>query len=119
MNRLEFIEKQILFVKQNIQYHKYLLTTVDDDESIEIIKSTIRLLEPDLQTLYQIKAELEEYQKLKDKETPKKVIHKHKEYVLPMAYRFSGKCPNCKNHVDESKYCNICGQKLDWGDTNE
>lgn len=59
MNSLEYIDKQILFVKQNIQYHKDLLATVDDDESIEIIKSTIRLLEPDLQTLQQIKAELE------------------------------------------------------------
>lgn len=57
-------------------------------------------------------------QNLVDKETPKKVIHKHKEYVFPSAYRLSGKCPNCKNHVDENKYCNICGQKLDWSDTN-
>lgn len=58
-------------------------------------------------------------QELVDKETPKKVLNKHKEYCFPSAYRLSGKCPNCKNHVDESKYCNRCGQKLDWSDTNE
>lgn len=67
MNSLEFIEKQILFVKQNIQYHKDLLTTVEDDESIEIIKSTIKLIEPDLQTLQQIKSELEAWYVVKDK----------------------------------------------------
>ena len=64
MNSLEYIEKQIVFVKQNIQYHKNLLTTVEDDESIEIIKSTIRLLKPDLQTLEQIKTELEAWYEL-------------------------------------------------------
>ena len=66
MNSLEFIEKQILYVKENIQYHKNLLTTIEDDESIEIIKSTIKLIEPDLQTLYQIKAELEAWEVVKD-----------------------------------------------------
>lgn len=65
MNSLEYIDKQILFVKQNIQYHKELLATTEDDESIEIIKSTIKLLEPDLQTLQQIKAELEAWYVLK------------------------------------------------------
>lgn len=65
MNTLEYIDKQILFVKQNIQYHKDLLTKVEDNESIEIIKSTIKLLEPDLQTLYQIKSELEAWYMLK------------------------------------------------------
>lgn len=53
-------------------------------------------------------------QELVDKETPKKVLNKHKEYCFPSAYRLSGICPNCKNHVDESKYCSRCGQKLDW-----
>jgi hypothetical protein len=64
MNSLEYIDKQILFVKQNIQYHKDLLTTTNDNESIEIIKSTIKLLEPDLQTLQQIKSELEAWYEL-------------------------------------------------------
>jgi hypothetical protein len=67
MSSLEYIDKQILFVKQNIQYHKDLLATVEDDESIEIIKSTIRLLEPDLQTLQQIKTELEAWYVAKEK----------------------------------------------------
>ena len=69
MNSLEYIEKQILFVKQNIQYHKDLLTTTEDGESIEIIKSTIKLLEPDLQALQRIKTELEAW------EVAKKVLN--------------------------------------------
>ena len=55
-------------------------------------------------------------QELVDKQTPKKVINKHKEYVFPKKYRLSGLCSNCKNHVNESKYCHNCGQALDWSE---
>lgn len=55
-------------------------------------------------------------QQLVNKETPKKVLNKHKEYVFPRAYRFSGLCPNCKTHIDSGKYCPTCGQKLDWSE---
>ena len=57
MNSLEYINKQIKLVKQNIQYHKKLLAESEEEYADEII-STIKLLEPELQTLQQIKAEL-------------------------------------------------------------
>ena len=77
-----------------------------------------------LQELYDFNSELiKENKKLKelvdDKKTPMKVLNKHKEYCFPSAYRLSGICPNCKKHVDESKYCSRCGLKLDWSDTDE
>lgn len=29
-------------------------------------------------------------------------------------------CPNCRNRVRKNnKYCNECGQRLDWGDDND
>lgn len=60
MNSLEWINKQILLVKQNIQYHKDLLE-LEEEYADEII-SAIKLLEPELQTLQQIKAELEAWE---------------------------------------------------------
>lgn len=65
MNNLEWINKQILFVKQNIQYHKDLLAESDEEYADEII-SVIKLLEPELQTLQQIKAELEAWYVVKE-----------------------------------------------------
>lgn len=54
---------------------------------------------------------LERLQELVDKETPKKPIKN-----LYGHY----KCPVCDNDFDarewKSKYCGLCGQKLDWSD---
>ena len=61
MNSLEWINKQILLVKQNIQYHKDLLAESEEEYADEI-KSAIKLLEPELQTLQQIKTELEAWE---------------------------------------------------------
>ena len=58
MNNLEWIDKQILLVKENIQYHKDLLVESEEEYTDEII-SAIKLLEPELQTLLQIKTVLE------------------------------------------------------------
>lgn len=52
-------------------------------------------------------------QELVDKETPKKVLrYKSQVYIsLP-------KCPICKTipHTCTQKYCDECGQALDWSD---
>ena len=62
---------------------------------------------------------------LVDKETPTKVTHQ-------ATIHSCCTCPNCLNVVDEFEedylgrrvritfdYCRFCGQKLDWGDTND
>lgn len=64
MNNLEWIDKQILLVKENIQYHKDLLDESEEEYVDEII-STIKLLEPELQTLQQIKTILEAWEIVK------------------------------------------------------
>ena len=64
MNSLEWINKQILLVKQNIQYHKDLLAESEEEYTDEII-SAIKLLEPELQTLLQIKKELKAWHSTK------------------------------------------------------
>ena len=71
MNNLEWVDKQILLVKENIQYHKdllaeYLLAESEEEYTNEII-SAIKLLEPELQTLQQIKAKLEAWEVVKRK----------------------------------------------------
>lgn len=85
----------------------WVVEYVYDEDGLEISDTCLDDLYP---------SEFAILQELVDKETPKKVLNKHKEYVFPEAYRFSGRCPNCKNHVDENRYCNRCGQKLDWSD---
>lgn len=65
MNSLEWIDKQILLVKENIQYHKDLLAESEEEYTDEII-SAIKLLEPELQTLQQIKTELEAWYEIKN-----------------------------------------------------
>lgn len=66
MNNLEWIDKQILLVKENIQYHKDLLAESEEEYTDEII-SVIKLLEPELQILQQIKIELEAWEVVKNK----------------------------------------------------
>ena len=59
-------------------------------------------LKEDNETVLALKA----LQELVDKETPKKVIR-----GIPSC------CPSCKWRTSMyQKYCDDCGQKLDWGD---
>lgn len=63
--------------------------------------------------------DVEEFQKLKEKDTPKKITHQAT--LLKCCT-----CPSCLNVVDkfekfgdtvvrvEFEYCHFCGQKLDW-----
>ena len=63
-------------------------------------------------------------QELVDKATPMKVLNKHKEYFYydeeqPFpASKITGICPICNHSVEQDKYCNRCGQKLDWSGNN-
>lgn len=52
-------------------------------------------------------------QELVDKETPKK--------VKPFPNSFYIKtCPNCSSALETKRnYCDNCGQRLDWSNTNE
>ena len=47
-----------------------------------------------------------------EKQIPKKPKYIDGDYDLPL-------CPSCGLSVDEDRdmYCSICGQKLDWSDT--
>lgn len=63
-----------------------------------------------LQQLY------EDMQPFIDKATPKKPLRfKDKFYISPP------KCPICKTipHTGNQKYCDECGQKLDWSDEDD
>ena len=54
---------------------------------------------------------------LANKEIPKKIIYKV-EYLNDREF-YICKCPNCLSHLDCSsndKYCDNCGQRLDWDD---
>ena len=59
------------------------------------------------------KTALNTLKQLVDKETPKK--------LKPFPNSFYIKtCPNCSLALETKRnYCDNCGQKLDWGDTNE
>ena len=109
MNSLEWINKSIEFLEDMIFMDLALL---EDEEDLKDIAEK----QKELNILQQIKAELEEYQKLKDKETPKKVIIiNHSK----LGHSYATHCPNCNEHVIwEDKRCLECGQKLDWS-TNE
>ena len=67
----------------------------------------------DTTAVWYSKTELEEYQRLKDKETPKTLVR----------YNHSNEwhCPTCgsgngeyEGTVGAHNYCHYCGQKLDW-----
>ena len=50
-----------------------------------------------------------------EKQIPKKALDIEGDYTA-----LYGSCPNCKNIVcdnEDYKYCNECGQALDWSDT--
>ena len=50
-----------------------------------------------------------------EKQIPKKTIDTEREYD-----GYYGICPNCRNVVNDDRdfrYCNMCGQSLDWSDT--
>ena len=65
-------------------------------------------------------------QELVNKETPMKPIDKYTEKVRDYLNEDSfiyvnfetGYCPNCNKEVNENyTYCNKCGQRLDWSDS--
>ena len=53
---------------------------------------------------------VEEFREAVEKQTTKKPLHKRNGHY----------CPICNNYFDsrdwKSKYCGLCGQKLDWSD---
>lgn len=63
-----------------------------------------------------LKEACDKAEKYDEKETPKKPLRfKDKFYIsLP-------KCPICKTipHTGNQKYCDECGQKLDWSDEDD
>lgn len=124
MNSLEFIENQIKEIDKQLDYYK---RKIDEDSMfksfIESYTSTIKDLTNLKNTFLQIKTELEEYKKLKDKETPKKVVRKWREgYDPKLYYPKSFHCPTCSRHLRSNqsyKCCPKCGQKLNWSDEDE
>ena len=114
MNSLEFIEKEIDVTKK--QLAKYPLSKEQSDPNYKHKEADIQYIHnkyytEQLQTLNQIKSELEEYQKLKEKEKTKKVIR-----YSGMSYDYNEidffTCPNCRNLYKGQKYCDECGQAL-------
>lgn len=63
-----------------------------------------------------VKEACDKAEKYDEKETPKKPLRfKDKFYISPP------KCPICKTipHTGNQKYCDECGQKLDWSDEDD
>lgn len=61
----------------------------------------------------------EAYEKLLDKETPKRVIKFTSEITnSEEAYSFYT-CPKCRMMLSNDIYCPKCGQALDWSDEDE
>ena len=64
-------------------------------------------------------------EELVKKATPKKVKKQGHSYDVNDEYIATiGICPSCKKWIavepaDNYNYCQYCGQKLDWGDTDE
>ena len=63
-------------------------------------------------------------QELIDKETPMKVINEMYEYPVTNRTKMvkGFECPNCHQRLHtryKRPYCAECGQKLDWGDSND
>lgn len=66
-----------------------------------------------------LKKEIDLIQELVDKETPMKPSGDSWDDSWWKSYdRY---CPKCKNpvYIPDDAYCNKCGQKLDWSDTND
>ena len=71
-----------------------------------------------------IREALESYDKLRSKEIPMKpqIFIQDRGYDIEI-------CPNCKGSIhalkyrheinERGNYCDLCGQKLDWGDKND
>lgn len=97
MNNLEWIDKQI---------EKYKCFYEEDKNYKEIQEGWGRLIV----RFQQIKSELEAWE---DKKTPKKP-----ERFISKFHVSPPKCPVCKTipHTCTQKYCDECGQKLDWSD---
>ena len=121
MNNLELIDTLIKEKKTSIDVHKGILET--DNSRRWFHNKMIKECEEHIEILFKIKSELEEYQKLKDKETAKKV--KFLQYELQSdPYEFEVECPHCHNTIYdgdleecyEFPHCFYCGGSLDWSD---
>ena len=109
MNNLELIDTLIKEKKTSIDVHKSILET--DNSRRWFHNKMIKECEEHIEILFKIKSELEEYQKLKDKETPKKIIrYSGTSYDYNEVDFFT--CPNCRNLYKGQKYCDVCGQAL-------
>ena len=120
MNNLELIDTLIKEKKTSIDVHKGILEI--DNSRRWFHNKMIKECEEHIEILFKIKSELEEYQKLKEKETLKKVIHEcmqHPTLNCDQLFDYYG-CPNCNINLDHrSDYCEHCGQALDWSEYNE
>lgn len=112
MNSLEFINQNILDCKNHIVYlENKIIEDIKYPSFVKCHKEQIEELKPILQQLEQIKAELEEYQKLKDKATPKKPERTNYMSFDPMT-EFNCHCGMKLNLT--YNYCPNCSQKIDW-----
>ena len=61
---------------------------------------------------YRVIGTVEECQEARERQRAKKPVNL--EYVRD-DYSWTGECPHCRAYVSENtRYCLICGQKLDW-----
>lgn len=62
----------------------------------------------------QLDKDIDEIEKMFDRETPKKILRSVEDNGEPFLPRGYGKCPKCKTVVGcNNKYCRECGQRLE------
>jgi hypothetical protein len=111
LNNLELIDTLIKEKKTSIDVHKSILES--DNSRRWFHNKMIKECEEHIEILFKIKSELEEYQKLKEKETPMKP---------PLTWEYAKPKTRCKCSAGVEKYhsyCWNCGQKLYWNDEND
>lgn len=114
MNSLEYIKKEIEDIEERIMHlTKKYKENKNFPSKDRFLAGWIKCCQEELQRLQQIKTELEEYEKLKDKATQKKII----KYTFDL---HTGKCPSCGHsiHYWDNAYCQRCGQAIDWSEDN-
>lgn len=111
MNNLELIDTLIKEKNTSIDVHKNILEI--DNSRRWFHNKMIKECEEHIEILFKIKSELEEYQKLKEKETPKKPVKGkiiYNSYENIQTYHCS--CGRELSFADN--YCGKCGTEIDW-----
>lgn len=114
-------ENEAIGILENV-YEKYVRDCDNEDEYMKqnfAITEAIKSLSEIQQ--YRAIGTVEECREARERQRAKKPID---EYIHCISKVYQGNCPVCGNHVyadlcniTPMKYCQYCGQAIDWSDT--